>query len=520
MRLSNFLFSAPARVWNLRLLLLETIGLSTFLIITFPFGSGYSFSSGTHFYLPWEVLFSTFGLILLHHVGFVRNWPIPSLAVVDLVFLLIEAIGITAGFFFVSSWNDFEGSQIFPSPLKFAWIPLELSLMLSVIFRSATIIRSNGRFSRQRFVFLGACMPTNPPYTPTAILLNRSVARPLVRGESVVIIILRAIILSCLGVGVPIFGIYATIISPIRASVYTRSVATFSGDLGFPPGNITFDLGYDKFDSSTTPHEDFSVNYVGFYPPVQIFNCLVTPGDPNIRQYIGFSTLVECPYPWTTSSISINLSIPAGYVVTVTPLQEPPVPTIASENQIEHSVGLHSPINPIPLVSGSHLFGSLTWTQRETLSGFGVGASTASRPVFIAEITGLQPYPSSNSTSPTSATLILYQPYMSANKLQQDSSDVSPLSGLATFGGFWTFVNGAFALFFGANVVYFALGRRPLSALGLAHIFQRRTLARRWHDDFPALRTEGGQPGSESSHKCLPRMISRHSTLLRVATIW
>jgi hypothetical protein len=36
---------------------------------------------------------------------------------------------------------------------------------------------------------------------------------------------------------------------------------------------------------------------------------------------------------------------------------------------------------------------------------------------------------------------------------------VSLFSGLATFGGFWTFVNGAFALFFGANVVYFAFGK-------------------------------------------------------------
>ncbi|KAJ7314947.1 hypothetical protein DFH08DRAFT_424332 [Mycena albidolilacea] len=250
MRLSDLLFSAPARVWNLRLLLLETIGLSTFLIITFPFRFSASVSLGQSFYLPWEVLFSTFGLVLLHHVGFVRNWPIPSLAVVDLVFLLIEAIGITAGFFFVSSWEAYWSSEtsslVFPSPLKFACVPLGLSLTLSIIFRTATIIRTNGRFYRQRFVFLGACMLSNPPYTPTAILLNRSVARPLVRGESVVIIIARAMILSCIAVGVPIFGIYATIISPIRASVYTRSVATFSGDLGFPPGNITFGLVRDR----------------------------------------------------------------------------------------------------------------------------------------------------------------------------------------------------------------------------------------------------------------------------------
>ncbi|KAJ7867719.1 hypothetical protein B0H14DRAFT_2730827 [Mycena olivaceomarginata] len=69
MRLSDLLFSAPARVWNLRLLLLETIGLSTFLIIKFPYGYGFPYIPNTHPRLPWEVLFSTFGLILLHHVG-------------------------------------------------------------------------------------------------------------------------------------------------------------------------------------------------------------------------------------------------------------------------------------------------------------------------------------------------------------------------------------------------------------------------------------------------------------------
>jgi hypothetical protein len=81
------------------------------------------------------------------------------------------------------------------------------------------------------------------------------------------------------------------------------------------------------------------------------------------------------------------------------------------------------------------------------------------RPVFAAEITGLQTRPSNAASTTNEATLQLYQPYSYARKLEQDSSDVSPLSGLSTFGGFWTFVNGAFALFFGANVVYFALGK-------------------------------------------------------------
>ncbi|KAJ7120113.1 hypothetical protein C8R44DRAFT_736966 [Mycena epipterygia] len=77
--------------------------------------------------------------------------------------------------------------------------------------------------------------------------------------------------------------------------------------------------------------------------------------------------------------------------------------------------------------------------------------------------------------------------------------DASPLSGISALGGFWSFVNGAFALIFGANVIYFAFGRRPLSALGAIHIFQRRALARQWHRDFPALHSEGGRPGSDSA---------------------
>ncbi|KAF8144295.1 hypothetical protein K438DRAFT_1782944 [Mycena galopus ATCC 62051] len=59
------------------------------------------------------------------------------------------------------------------------------------------------------------------------------------------------------------------------------------------------------------------------------------------------------------------------------------------------------------------------------------------------------------------------------------------------------FINGAFALFFGANVIYFLFGRRPLSALGIVHMFQREALVRQWNGDFPAIHTEGGLPGSE-----------------------
>lgn len=116
---------------------------------------------------------------------------------------------------------------------------------------------------------------------------------------------------------------------------------------------------------------------------------------------------------------------------------------------------------------------------------------------------------------PRGASLTLRSPYTDPFEYLQDMADASPLSGIATFGGFWTFVNGAFALFFGANVVYFmfgncnplcsaidsddSTGRRPLSALGVVHLFQRRALVRGWHEDFPAIHAEGGLPGSENA---------------------
>ncbi|KAJ7908568.1 hypothetical protein B0H13DRAFT_2331224 [Mycena leptocephala] len=42
-------------------------------------------------------------------------------------------------------------------------------------------------------------------------------------------------------------------------------------------------------------------------------------------------------------------------------------------------------------------------------------------------------------------------------------------------------------------------GRRPLSALGMVHLFQRRRPVRTWLEDFPTIHTEGGLPGSDSA---------------------
>ncbi|KAJ7580545.1 hypothetical protein C8J56DRAFT_1058191 [Mycena floridula] len=84
-------------------------------------------------------------------------------------------------------------------------------------------------------------------------------------------------------------------------------------------------------------------------------------------------------------------------------------------------------------------------------------------------------------------------------RIIQDYTDASVLRGFATFGVFWTFVNGIFSLFFGANILYFLFRRRPLSALGIVHMFQRDSMVQKWHENFLALYIEGGLPGSSSA---------------------
>jgi hypothetical protein len=139
------------------------------------------------------------------------------------------------------------------------------------------------------------------------------------------------------------------------------------------------------------------------------------------------------------------------------------------------------------------------------------------RTVFIAELHSIQTDPRYNDTSITGpvSTLSIVETRADPTKFIQEYTESSALGGFATVGGLWTFINGAFALFFGANMLYFGFGtrntfylweglnistgRRPLSALRIVHIFQRRQLVRKWNEDFPALRTEGGRPGSEDA---------------------
>ncbi|KAF7352134.1 Short-chain dehydrogenase/reductase family protein [Mycena venus] len=178
------------------------------------------------------------------------------------------------------------------------------------------------------------------------------------------------------------------------------------------------------------------------------------------------------------------------------------LPSDPQRNRAEADVDEYT--EPIPLVLGSHLYVILSSTERQLFSRSALdflGFTTPLRTITVYNTLLVQtdPYPPNNGSDMMSIRLRLRDDFSGASSKVQDYTNVSVLTGLAALGGLWTFTNGVFALLFGANLVYFLFGIRPLSALGIVHVFQRTTLIRNWHEDFPALYSEGGLPGSDSA---------------------
>ncbi|KAJ6506819.1 hypothetical protein C8R45DRAFT_1069769 [Mycena sanguinolenta] len=437
MMLSSILFNPAARVYTLRALLASII----FLI-----------ASSAYYITPSSV---ACGLVIwLHHILAVFNWTLRGLALIDVVAVMVEIGLIIPVFGFVL--------------LPVAIIAL-LLLCLCLLFRITTILKTEQRIWQQRFVFLGCCKPSNPPFTPVSILLNRSLARPLVRGESKYIIIARAVALSCIGIALPAFGIYVTMVKPVAAGVSTTLVvdsnpwAFWSWD-DYSGGNATL---------SFAPANEFSNPGTPWGAVVTVLDFTSNSSSCSTMGPHGF--IATCPLGWSdiqTISVSAAVPLEVGLVN---------VNIGCWSGQCDDRIG-------IPLLPGSRLFGLLAWSQRQTLDKHVL--------VYSPEIHGLQ---SNNSIEGNITSLTLTQISDGPIRFFRDTAEAPVLSGIAAFGGFWTFVNGTFALFFGANVVYFAFGRKPLSALGVVHLFQRRTLVRQWYEDFPAVQTEGGLPGSANA---------------------
>ncbi|KAJ7312563.1 hypothetical protein DFH08DRAFT_896721 [Mycena albidolilacea] len=444
MILTTILFHLVLRVYTLRLLLVATISVAV-VNGTGLYGRGIT---------PYSYIFLGGIGICVHHILAIFKWRMRCLALLDLVVVVIEM----AGCCFIA----FELLPIAPLVLLF----------LSLLFRIATVIKTKEGILMQRLAFLGCCAESKPPYTVLTILLNRSLARPLVRGESKYIIFARAFVLSAIGMGVPAFGIYATIIMPLNSVVSTRTMAA---NYGFGTGTLPGHAALSLYSVPTcyTCFNKVQVNATPLSDSNKTVDC------PNSA---------ECMVKHYIANISVSIVFDPGVIeINVLPI---------CMSDLNESGGCGFWSVGIPLLPASRLFGHLIWSTRQSVSRPGIASSFS----YCPEIHALQQDPSTAATpGADTAMLTLRQPTQYHIKFFQDTADASPFSGIATLGGFWTFVNGTFALLFGANVIYFAFSRRSLSALGVVHLFQRRALVRRCHEDFPAIHTEGGLPGSQNA---------------------
>ncbi|KAJ7678605.1 hypothetical protein B0H17DRAFT_1206669 [Mycena rosella] len=335
-------------------------------------------------------------------------------------------------------------------------------------------------------------------YSGWRILINRSVDRPLVRGEWRSIGIMRGITLSVLCVFLPILGLYTTILSPINAQVFmrqiqpqgTRSVSIGESDLKlviWAPWKILWSISLEVTVNASSPADCTSLNV---WPNSSLYS---VPVPVSYGQ-----ALWSCAVPWSEIAVLTLILSNDAQVQTGGDITDSRLFIQLGQGNFTDIMNYTQPISILP---GSHLTASLSWTQQQVIA-----------PGFLAVLGYLAPLRTFRTTelntiqmdwrtpgSQDTTTLSIFHARIDPIKFLQQYTEASAVTGLATIGGFWTFVNGAFALFFGANVMYFLLGRRPLSALGIVHVFQRRRLIQTWHQDFPALHTEGGRTGSEDA---------------------
>ncbi|KAJ7230206.1 hypothetical protein GGX14DRAFT_582415 [Mycena pura] len=353
------------------------------------------------------------------------------------------------------------------------------------------------------FDFFAGCEAGQQTYTPFETLFGRRLSRPLIRGESQAIVSIRAIILFSLCLAIPAFGIYVAMVMPIRGQAFTRSPSISNS------WYLSLFPGYDPTNANSfywSPsgyHFTSSAIAIAFF-----FDYFGGPINITISMTVENATR-ECPMVSTNNSLSLAIcdwrwdQVPQDGLLVSANFSDPWGVLYVNPGEGKAS-DVDGYTAPMALTAGSHLAAILDMTERDVFSNTALdyfGITTPLRKIVLRPVLLLQEdrMPPNSGLDTVSLRLRPRADISVAAKVVQDYTDVSVLNGLATFGGFWTFMNGGFALFFGANILYFLYNTRPLSALGLVHWFQRRALLRQWHEDFPALQTEGGQSGSETA---------------------
>ncbi|KAF7343456.1 Short-chain dehydrogenase/reductase family protein [Mycena venus] len=429
---------------------------------------------------------------MLHHIAILYPWPM-DLVVFDFFLVLAEVFGLFTLIMVTEYLHEFQS----PSwTLVFSVANITI-MCFSLYFRYAG-------YTPGRFNLFGGCDIPKPPYNRVAILFGRLASRPLVRGEPRAIAFCRGIILASLCFAIPAFGGYVTLYVPIRAVVMTRNIKVaqpwpmpLRTAHSWAPDSITLVMSYTA--ASMTPTALATVSRLKNSTTMFAtgYGEFETCSEETVSSPSLMATIALCSYSWSDLSnvrdelfVWAQLSDPSGILYVKAGQGDPS--------------DVNSYTEAIPLMAGSHLSVLLSRQQRDLFSEKAqdlFGFATPFKSITLTPVHVLQPNPlPPNSLANMSSLRIRMRDDIEyAGEIVQDYADTSVLNGLATFGGFWTFVNGAFAMVFGGDLLYFLLRRRPLSALGMVHIFQRRKLIRKWNEDFPTLRTEGGLPGSNSA---------------------
>ncbi|KAJ7907403.1 hypothetical protein B0H13DRAFT_2332438 [Mycena leptocephala] len=327
-------------------------------------------------------------------------------------------------------------------------------------------------------------------------------------GESPLIIAPRALVINTVAIAVAAFAVYAIVLNPLDSQVYVRTVAgTQLSKHWLPPdhtlltGNLHFMMENTLLSQPVPPDQvNDSSSAIKVFPTFttlagyEVRDCgwtemeLTNPGGVEYTCSCGWNEL---------ASMEIQAAIPdTGVPAGMAALD---VTLIAWSTRRQY-LGIDEILSPqvraarnsaqsVYLGINTTMRASLGWIMREL-------KSNPPETVYIPQFMSLQSEttPGSDSVRRNSSLVIVNLQPPRIIRIEEEFSDASILSGITSVGGFWTFVDGVFALLFGANVL-----TPPLSALGVVHVFQRNQLVRNWNQDFPALRTEGGSPGSESA---------------------
>ncbi|KAJ7347510.1 hypothetical protein DFH08DRAFT_960826 [Mycena albidolilacea] len=418
-------------------------------------------------------------------------WLGPSITVFHHILVLFKPVNVKVDIFLVLG----EVASLL-IPIVFANYLLVIIVgSLNVVFMCLTLyFRLMGDWRGKTDFFSGCDVSgMKSGHRPWAIIFGYQSLAPLVRGESPVIIIIRTCVLIGLTLGIPVFGIYVMFLVPMSSQTMTRDIkVSQSWSFGFTTmdmwlfkelpvqQNITILLLYVEGSREGSPR-DLNVAAQG---------CLTTNSSLSGQ----LTATVTCPFPWWLAPpggilLSANFTDPWGILYVK-----------AGQGDISD---VDAYTEPIPLVAGARLTAILGLTARKIFSNSAIdllGLTTLFRTIATNFVLHRQADPAPpNVTDTVTLRLRIRGDVFGVTRAAEDFADTSVLAGFATLGGFWTFTNGAFALIFGANILYFLWKTRPLSALGIIHIFQKRKLIQNWNDDFPLLHTEGGLPGSESA---------------------